>query len=293
MVKRTSLFFVCFLISIAAFDVTPQTLTREPADLKAALKQINEATPASLPQTPVIPSPTSDAQELRLKGKVKAVFEETTTISSPWKDPWRALIKYREFDAAGGHVRDASFDWRGGGLHGVTVYGYLNGKRVSFTGPPPTGTSFPRFTVGTVNTEPLEQPSRTKDAGYEFAYEYKYEEGRLVERQLFTNDGRKQNRIVLTHAKDQAESRKYLPNGELNERYIFIYDAKGNEIERRAYHGGPGGVSEKFSTYEFVYDRFDSEGNWTERSVYSVTTESGKKKAELIRTEYRTIEYFK
>ncbi len=282
---------VVFALAILAPTVLPQKLSMDPADLVAALQQIDAATPKGLPQSPVVPRETTDAQELNLKGRVKSVFEEVTTLSSPFKEPWRAVINYTEFNASQNLIRDASFDWRGGGLHGVTVYGYLKGMRVNLDGPAPTGN---RFTTG-VWGDPgkIEEKKGIPDLRYTFAFSSKYKDGRLVEKQLFNNDGRKQNRIVYDYKKNEVEYRKYLPSGEFNEHHIYVYDSDGNEIEHRAYHGGAGGVTDRFSTYKTKYERFDAERNWTERSVYAVSVVDEKRTEKLIRREYRRIEYFK
>lgn len=209
---------VLFILSGAVHPQTSQKLSLNPVDLVAALKQIDAATPKGLPQSPVVLRETTDAQELHLKGGVKSVFEETATLSSPFNEQWRAVTDYKEFGSDQNLIRDVSFDWRGV-LYGVTVYGYLKGMRVNFYGAAPTGN---RFTVMMGDREEIKGKKGIPDERYTFAFSSKHKDRRLVEKQLFNNDGRKQNRIVYSYKDSEVDYRKYLPNGEFNEHHIYV-----------------------------------------------------------------------
>jgi hypothetical protein len=93
-------------------------------------KQIADATPDPLPQEPPTAKPKSDAEDQELKGKVKSVVMEDEDKSGIWEVQGRKRSHLYEFNSAGNLTRDLMYDYKGNPAD-VTVYGYIDGARVS------------------------------------------------------------------------------------------------------------------------------------------------------------------
>lgn len=258
------------------------------ADVDAELQRKYEAMkPEPLPQSPIVVKLTSDAQDARFKGKVKKVVEESEDRSGTWSVQGRKLSSTVYYDENGALTRRDSYDSQGNPFQ-ITVYGYIDGKRVSnskmtrYEYDPPPAAAPP----GAKGVEPV----RKSDPRYEYSFEYKYENGKLAERQMVYNNGRKGMRYVYKNSPNQLEEFVYTEEGKLNQRYLSIQDANGNVSERTDF----GVVNFKIygdRRYRYTYE-FDAAGNWTKKITSKEVTENGETKFQQYSIDYRTITYY-
>lgn len=247
-------------------------------------KNIQEATPKSLPQTPVAEKLKSDAEDDNLKGKIKSLVVEIEEFSEIGK----RLSQIADFDEKGNRLKEIDYEFRGI-PYSVTVYGYIDRARVS------NSNSINRANVLSVaGTKPKIKDEKRKDAPdtrYEYKYEYKYINGKLAEMQMFDNSGVKGMRYVYNYNGRQTEELVYTDDGTLNQKYLITLDDKGNEIESVYFDVSPQKLG-KDTKYVYKYDSFDKEGNWTRRTASELESENGKQNYKLISTTYRTITYY-
>ena len=242
--------------------------------------------PPPLPQTPVVLRLTSDAEDEGFKGKIKKVVEESEDSSGTWGVQGRKMSSVENFDEKGALTQSDDYDSQGNPFQ-ITVYGYINGKRVSnskttnyeYDPPPPPAVLSPKSS---------DVPKR--DARYKYSFDYKYENGKLVESQLIYNNGRKGNRTVYKYSPNQVEELVYTEDGKLNQRYLSKLDPNGNEIEKTNFG---------LSNFDIYGDRhykhsyeFDAAGNWVKRITLKETKENGVSSWQPAYISYRTITYY-
>ncbi|MBL8185885.1 MAG: hypothetical protein JNK51_13275 [Blastocatellia bacterium] len=260
-------------------------ITQEEVD--AELRRRYEAMkPPPLPQTPAVTRLTTDAQDERLKGKVKKVIEESEDRSGTWGVQGRKISSIEYYDQSGALTQRDLYDSKGKPFQ-VTVYGYLDGKRVSNYKTDNEGNVF--TALGAPSAAVAVAP-RKSDPRYKYSYEYKYEEGKLVERQMVHNNGRKGMRYIYKHSPNQVEELVYTDEGKLNQRYLSILDADGNEIERTDF----GVVNFEIygdRRYKHSYE-FDAVGNWIKKATLKEVKENGVTSWQPAYISYRTITYY-
>ena len=252
------------------------------------LKVIQASSPAPLPQEPVVEKALSDAKDEGLKGKVRSVIQGSQDLSGTGYSQDKKLSYIKDYNESGNVVRRISFDYRGN-PDDITVYGYLNGLRVSKTNsirysydPPPI--ALPPAASGNSQKE-------VGDSRITYSYSYKYVAGHLSEMQMFHNNGRPGMRYTYTRNGDQLVNLVYDNEGNLNQKYVYVLDKSGNEIEEqsidltpRKYYGD--------KRYSFIYDSFDKEGNWTKKTAYEITVQNGKEVRKPSYVQFRTIRYY-
>ncbi len=266
----------------ASFSLITQT------EIDAELNRRYEAMkPSPLPQTPAVPRLTTDAQDEGLKGKVKKVIEESEDRSGTWSVQGRKTSSIEYYDQNGALTQRDSYDSQGKPFQ-VTVYGYIDGKRVSRS-----KTDSDSETVFSALGPPSAAaagPPRKSDPGYDYSFEYKYENGKLAERQMFFSSGRKGMRYVYEHSPNQVEELAYTDEGKLNQRYLSVLDANGNEIERTDF-----GVLNFHiygdRKYRHSYE-FDAAGNWIKKVTLKEAKENGVAGWHPAYVSYRTITYY-
>jgi|GEM_PF-976672 len=258
------------------------------AEVAAELKKKYDAMkPTPLPQSPVVPRLTSDAQEEGLKGKVKKVVEESEDRSGTWGVQGRKISSIGYYDQNGSLMQRDAYDSQGNPFQ-ITVYGYIDGKRVANS----------KMTIYEYDPPPIAGPQRSArrdakpkgDPRYEYSFEYKYEDGKLVERQMVDNDGKKGMRYVYKHSANQVEELVYTEEGKLNQRYLSKLDANGNEIERTNFglaNFDIYGDRRYKNTYEL-----DSAGNWVRKITEKEVKENGVTRWQPAYISYRTITYY-
>lgn len=257
------------------------------AEVDAELSKKYEAMkPPPLPQTPVVPRLTSDAEDEGFKGKIKKVVEESEDSSGTWGVQGRKMSSVENFDEKGALTQSDDYDSQGNPFQ-ITVYGYINGKRVSNSkttnyeyDPPPPPAVLP--------SKSSDVPKR--DARYKYSFDYKYENGKLVESQLIYNNGRKGNRTVYKYSPNQVEELVYTEDGKLNQRYLSKLDPNGNKIEKTDFG---------LSNFDIYGDRhykhsyeFDTVGNWIKKITLRETKVNGVTSWQPAYITYRTITYY-
>lgn len=276
------LFVYLLLLSLCSIAVYSQTTKK--IDYT---KKIEEATPKPLPQSPVAEKLKSDAEDLRLKGKVKSLIEEREGLTGIEKPIGKRLALIADFDGQGNYLKEVYFEYRGRPTD-VTVYGYVDKQRASFSNSVSFGDEL-RVTL--VGDKPKAESKTKPDSRYEYIYEYKYVDGKLAEMQMIRNTGAKGMRYVYNHKENQMEVLAYTDEGELNSKYVYIFDGKGNDIERLDFNVHQPKITER-GRFSFKYESFDKNGNWTKRIFSESEVENGKKVYKPVAIEYRTITYY-
>ncbi len=255
------------------------------AEVEAAVrKNVEAASPAPLPQEPVVKRPKSDAGDEGLKGKVKTVFTESEDLSGTWSVQGRKPSSMEYYNEQGNLTKRESYDYKGN-LDDITVYGYLDGERVSLIGsigheynPPPMmvasapGAAKPKY-----------------DPRYSYKFKFKYDGGgRLLEKAWYMSSGEPWLRYVYNYKGNQKEELVYSADGSLNQKYLYTLDDKGNEVEEVIYETKDNSVRSKYSySYEF-----DAKGNWTKRVSSKWGTKDGKEGYQPSSVYYRTLTYY-
>lgn len=267
--------------AFASFSLVSQ------AEVEAELARRYEAMmPPPLPQAPAVTRLTTDAQDEGMKGKVRKVIEESEDRSGTWGVQGRKTSSIEYYDQNGALTQRDLYDSRGTPFQ-ITVYGYLDGKRVSNYKTDNEGNV---FTVVRAPSPALAEAPRKSDPRYNYSYEYKYEDGKLVERQMVLNNGRKGMRYVYKHSPSQVEELVYSDDGKLNQRYISRLDVNGNEIERTNF----GVVNFELygdRRYKLSYE-FDAVGNWIKKVTLKEAKENGVTSWQPDHISYRTITYY-
>ena len=249
-------------------------------------KKIDQATPAALPQKTAVKKERSDAEDDDLKGKVKTLTEEGEDLSGgPWSKYGRQFTTITEYDTRGDRLRSVSF--RADGVaSNVTIYGYIDGARVD-----KSASVQPNANRYTILGEMPRVPPHAPDPRFESKWIYKYSNGKLSELQIINNDGLPWMRHVYNYEKGRREEIAYDKYGKINQKYHYILDEKGNEIERINFDVRPPD-SGKETRYPINITSFDAAGNWTERTISKPVMENGKQVYKPMYREYRTITYW-
>lgn len=258
------------------------------ADVRAALKaKAAVAEPGPLPQEPVAPRIRSDADDDGLHGKVKTVFQESQDLSGTWSVQGRKPSSMEYYNERGNLTKRESYDYKGN-LSDITVYGYLDGARVSRSksieheyNPPPM-----------MIASPSGEARPKSDSRYSNKFTFQYDDQkRLIEKSWLMNNGQPSIRYVYKYSGNPANQREelvYSADGSLNQRYLSILDDKGNEVEQTSFETRDGSVRGKYS---YVYE-FDAQGNWIRRTTSKWTTKDGKSSYAPAYVDYRTISYY-
>ena len=147
--------------------------------------ETSKAKPDPLPQEPVATRAGTDANDHGLHGKVKTVLEEMRSQTGTWSVQTRKRDFFETYNEQGHLTRRESYDYKGN-LYDVTVYGYIDGGRVSQLktisrpqNPPPSIVSpVPGAVV------------KKSDPRYQTRFEFKYDDQKhLIERSLFRSNG--------------------------------------------------------------------------------------------------------
>lgn len=257
------------------------------ADVEAALKQkIVEATPGPLPQEPVAKRLRSDAEDEGLKGRVKTVLTEREDLSGTWAVSGRKPSSMEYYNEQGNLIKTESYDYRGNPSD-ITVYGYLDGDRVSHSNSIDYEYNPPPMMIAAAAAPGQAKPKY--DPRYSYKFKFKYDEkGNLKEKVWYSNDGALWMRYTYNYKGNQKEELIYDENGALNQKSLYTLDDKGNEIEEINYEIKDNSVSDKYSySYEF-----DAKGNWIKKTTSEWVTKDGKSQLVPSNVTYRTITYY-
>lgn len=247
-------------------------------------KKIDEATPKPLPQSPIVKKLSSDAQDDELKGKVKSVSETEEDLTGTWSVSGIKMSSEDFYDENGNKIKRILYDYKGNPMD-ITIYGYIDGMRVSNYGSVNYEYNPPIMAISSTNTKPnpVQKPSDTR---YNTKYEYKYDDkGRLQETVRYRNNGEITGKIVYSYNGNKIEESSFDNDGKLTFKTVKVFDNKSNLIEKT--YSRPNNSSD--SNYTYKYESFDEKGNWTKRVVSGI--ESNGKKQNYI--EYRAITYYR
>lgn len=228
-------------------------LLSDPEITEEALK----AGPGPLPQTPEAPRAGSDAEDEGLRGPVKSVRSEIRYLSETPFTQSGTQSWITTYNEKRNKVRTDSYDFKNN-LYLITIYGYLDGSRVS-TSKLILREYSPPVAIGGGGYRPSNKPT---DPRYKHRFEFKYDDQkRLIEKTDFSSNGDLVERAVYKYEGNQKEELVYLADGSLSHRSLDVLDDKGNVLESTDF-APDGSVGSKLSyTYEF-----DSNGNWTKRT---------------------------
>ena len=258
------------------------------AEVSAALKaKAAEAEPSPLPQEPIVPRVRSDAEDEGLHGLVKTVFEEDEDLSGTWSVQGRKANWMEHYNERGNLTKREFYDYKGN-LSEITVYGYLDGARVSRRksiereyNPPPI-----------MMAAPIGQARSKSDPRYSNKFTFQYDDQkRLIEKAWLQNNGELSIKYVYKYSGNPANQREelvYSSDGSLNQRYISILDDKGNEVEQTSFETKDGSIRGK---YKYAYE-FDAQRNWIKRTTSKWVTKDGKSYYAPAYVDYRTITYY-
>ena len=251
----------------------------------AILKQkIVEATPTPLPQAPIALKPRPDSEDAGLKGRIKAVATEDEDLSGTWVVGRRKLSSTQYFDERGNLTREEAYDYRGN-LSDITVYGYIDGERASNSRHIKYGYEQPPKTVASKSL-PVQQ-SRS-DARYTSKYRYGYDNGNLVQVEVFDNDGSLRRRYVYKIYENLREEIVYSADASVVQKTVSTLDPQGEVTQMTEYEGGTASIRNRYTyTYEF-----DGNGNWIKRTTAKRVIRNDKPVFEPAWVTYRTISYY-
>lgn len=243
-----------------------------------------KAEPSPLPQTLVTSRPGTDASDDGLHGRVKSVLTEMQDLSGTWANQARMRNLFATYNEQGNKVREERYDYKGN-LSQITVYGYIDGNRVSAFklieheyDPPAVG----------IGPGPGAAVKKS-DNRYNFKFEFKYDDKkRLTEKTSFHSNGDIWLRYVYKYTDNKREELVYAANGSLNWRHLVTLDDKGDELERTVFETRNDTVRLKEA---YVYE-FDSHGNWTKRTTSKIVTKDGREEREPASVYFRTITYY-
>ncbi|HSK72679.1 MAG TPA: hypothetical protein VK892_13340, partial [Pyrinomonadaceae bacterium] len=261
-------------------------VTRKP-DSDSFLKEIlDKITHPSLPQNPVVIGEKNDLYDENLKGKVKQITWYSQSLHYPVSEK-RHFDKIQEFDRRGYLLKETTgidFD----NPYSVEVFGFINGKRVSFFGFHIYNFSlFPRpeESASAGETETFLKPEY--DLGYTTAFEKKYKNGKLSEKIWYNSSGRIIYRRTYSYQEDKVTALGYDFNGNLIMKTVSTTDKYGNYISEIRTNRGNSAPSTEFFQYEF-----DKQGNWIKQIHILKFTDDGKEVPKPQFAIHRTITYF-
>lgn len=256
------------------------------AEVKEKLAQeAAKAEPSPLPQTPVSPRAGSDASDEGLRGRVKSVLSESQDLSGTWSVQGRKRDLLDTYNEKGNKVRTEEYDSRGN-LSAITVYGYINGSRVSAFNtieheyhPPPL--------IATVAPAPGAVIKKS-DPRYQYKLGFKYDDKkRLTEMTYFQSNGDVWLRYVYKYKGNQKEELVYSDDGSLNQHILYVLDDKGHEIEETIFETNGSIRAKQRYTYEL-----DANGNWTKRTTSKIVMNEKREQSVPYSVDFRTITYY-
>jgi hypothetical protein len=255
-------------------------------------KRLDAISPKPLPQTPAVKRVTTDVQEKLLKGHVKSVVKTEEYLDGTGSVGGIKNSGDEYFDDNGNLVKQVSYDYRGN-PDSITVYGFLDGKRVSKSGelmdyeynPPPM--MLPPSATSTAKSE-VRKPV---DNRYGQSFEYKYDnQRRLAVKQILNNRGELSRKETYTYDGRNITEVTTDRDGKVTFRILRKYDDKNDLIEQIFFSTSTAYPDDE--TYTYKYLDFDANGNWSKREERVKTAQYGGGTKELHSYEYRTISYY-
>lgn len=259
-------------------------------DRKAVIaKWLEKATPAPLPQSPAPNRPTSDARQEGLKGKVKAVIESDEYLDDSEGPGGVKTQSEDEYDQTGTLVKRVLY--YGGVPDQVSVYGYIDGKRVVKEGPMRSDDLHVPGTVLGIAPDAKTGPKKPGDDRYSSSFEYKFDtQGRLIEETVRDNRGELSRKTVYMYDGNKVSETTTDKDGKVTWKIQKVYNDKGDPAE--TIYLSTSDAYPEDETHSYTYLAFDAQGNWTKRESKGKTPRYGGGANVLHYIENRTISYF-
>lgn len=266
---------------------TFKTTKRTDSDfiLKTILHKI---TASALPQSPIVVGEKNDLSDENLKGKVKQINWYSQDLHYPVSER-KHFTKIQEFDRRGYLTKETS-GINFGNPYSVEVFGFINGKRVSFF-----GFDIPHFSLFPPTPEEpatVEDPNvylkSVYDERYTTAFEKRYKNGKLSEKKWYNSAGRITYRRTYEYKGNQVTAIGYDFNGNLVMKTVSVFDKDGNYASETRTDRGDSPPFAIFFQYEL-----DNKGNWIKQIHTLKLNIDGR---ESLKPQYailRTIEYYK
>ncbi|MBS1794386.1 MAG: hypothetical protein JSS81_11060 [Acidobacteria bacterium] len=269
-----------FSIQAVIRDLRDETRARKILDSfrltdgRAVIRQaVIRATPAPLPQTPVVEAPRSDAAAANLRGRVKTVVEESEDLTGAGaRQQGRILAAEFFYDARGRQTKEIRYDARGLPER-IAVYGFLDGAPVVRFG-----------TVSDAENAPAEK--NPDDLKILSVYDL---QGRVTETRFYGSGERLKSRTATVYNEKQSVTEYFNEQGELMSKIALTFDTRGNPVETTVQI-----IKPKPAEYRaaYAYQSFDKNGNWTKRTLSEWRVSDGRPTLEPVTVNYRTFAYF-
>ena len=289
---------------------TFRLLTR--SDLEPHYRQrVAELTPPPLPPEPEVKRPTSDAQDIGLKGNVKQIVTETERCFAPNLFGPRIVDSIDDYDEHGNLTKTVFYG--SDAPHAVRIYGYLHADRVFSE-----LRKFPNLMPAADNNRKA-PPQGTKPAPPTptiYTVKYKYDDaGRLNELRILHENGVEAARYVFKLRERKIEGTANPAHGLFDSlwhfkdtKHVSLLDENGYVVEDTSTSSGgpehktyalPGNsesITDDSSTnrtdrFKYKYE-FDARGNWIKRVTLSVGKGKGGPFETPQQVTYRTITYY-
>lgn len=249
------------------------------------LKALEKGKDSNVPTGENAQSKQSDRQFDGLKGAVKSVLVERADAkinSRNVVESKKRKVEFVEYEATGRRLKWQTYHWQSGTLFDSTSYKWVNGEKLSIS---EEVESKDRITV----LVPDSLARKPADPSYDFKLKYKYDTaGRVTEESWWKNDGDLWLRYEYLPIEGGRQEFVYDAKGDLNQKYKYLTDSKGNDVEMISYSTETGQVGGK---EKYEYSAFDSFGNWTKRVEWEADKE-GKFVYKLREVKFRTFIYF-
>lgn len=221
-----------------------------------------------------------------LKGLVKSVFVERADITVKSNKIIESKTKRESeitYNEKGERLTSKLYDYKNGLLFDSTIYGFIDGERISKDEDVETPGKMTGKIIGEI------KPKKKSDPRYNYKFKYKYDkDGDVIEESLIQSDGDLWLKYVYNYKGKQRETLVYSADGSLNQKYISMLDGKRNEIETHFYNVETDKLEGK-EIYE--YPEFDANDNWTKKITFE-TEENNSKSKKPREITYRKITYY-
>lgn len=260
---------------------------------KLFAQKLAEATPQDLPQSPMDQRITTDVQDEQLKGKVKSVLGATEDLTGNWAVKGKKPSIDDFYSESGQRTKKVLYDFKGNPST-VAVYGFIDGARVSKAAEIRYEYNPPIMAMPLVGAKPnvvkTPEPIKPADSRYLTKYEYKYDENKRVKEIVrYSNNGQMSSKYSYIYDGNKVEESFFDREGKLLSKTIEAFDEKGNLIQKIFVHSN---TSLPDTVYDYTYQTFDSQGNWTKRTINGKEGRMDGKFNMQNYIEYRSISYY-
>jgi len=250
-------------------------------------RQIADAAPAALRQSPRVKDIRSDLFHQNLKGKVKTVA--TYNIDHDRQQTDKYIVSEEFYNQDGDRIRGVYYN-DNSQPRNMAVYGFVDNMRVARWGDVKDKNGKLRSDRSVQMPVSDKNPvAKNADARYDTRYVFKYDEsGRLAEEVHLSNTGELLTRTVYKYETPTRRLiREFAGGTDELARMTEILDDAGNVTELWLYD-----EDKKVQDIQVIKREFDTQGNWTVEKVFVKQTADGKTNLKPLATNYRTITYY-